>query len=150
MKYKTGNMFEIASKSDIVIATGNASIKKNGELVMGRGAALEMKTRCPWSAKVFGGMIKEVPTPYGGFPKYGVIMSSGYGIYQVKYHFKDKADLHLIQFSAFVLEDRANNFPEYNFHLNYPGIGYGGRTKEEVEPLLERLPDNVTIWEFEA
>lgn len=33
-------------------------------------------------------------------------------------------------------------------HLNFPGIGNGGLKRSNVLPLLERLPDNVKVWEL--
>lgn len=69
----------------------------------------------------------------------------GFGIFQVKEHFGDKADLELIRRSAVVLAEYARRYPDVQIRMNYPGIGWGCCHRREVEPLLTRLPENVTI-----
>ena len=44
--FKTGNMWDSWDDADLFLITTNAVIKVNGELVMGRGIALEARQRC--------------------------------------------------------------------------------------------------------
>ena len=155
MKIKYGDMFE-DNKDDIIMVTTNAFIKNNGSLVMGRGAALEMKTLFPGIEYVFGEYIKTYigkecfygiyffPNKYSKLPRL-------LGIFQVKYHFKDMADLELIRKSTVMLKNRIeklNPYYNYNFSLNYPGIGNGRLQERDVEEIISVLPDNVTIWKL--
>lgn len=71
---------------------------------------------------------------------------AGFGIFQVKEHFGDKADLELVRRSAIVLAEYARQHSDVQVRMNYPGIGWGGRRhRREVEPLLDCLPENVTV-----
>ena len=99
------------SIDDVILVTSNSYINYKDEVVMGRGAALEMKNKYPKTPYQFGRMIKYYVRHLG---KYGVIVLNLYatadeilfrqsgwvGLFQVKYHFKDKADLDLISYST--------------------------------------------------
>lgn len=149
-QFRIGNMFDDTNQlfTTNILITTNSFIKKDGTLVMGRGAALEYKNK--FSSfnvdKMWGDMIKEA---CGHLGMYGVIVEGRYGIFQVKRHFKDKADLDLIRYSIAWLLIRAIEKPQEEFHVNYPGIGFGRLRKEDVAPLLQVLPDNVFIWKKE-
>src|SRR3972149_2861395 len=55
--FKTGNMFD-APPPDLLCFTANATIKTNGALVMGRGAAKEVRDRFPGMGLKLGNTIK--------------------------------------------------------------------------------------------
>lgn len=69
----------------------------------------------------------------------------GFGIFQVKVHFRQHAELELIHRSASTLADYCHRHKDTAIRMNYPGIGYGRLNRAEVEPLLASLPDNVTV-----
>lgn len=147
----TGDLWSEIKTADVVLVTTNAIINKQGRLVMGRGAALEAATRYPALSFELAEKIKL----YGNKP-YGVIVLRPYahganlGIFQVKYHFKDNADLFLITNSAKKLGIIAEAFPDMRFAMNYPGIGYGRLKVSDVEPILtSHLPDNVFVYKKE-
>jgi hypothetical protein len=140
--FKQGNLFK--EKNGIKFVTGNSYLTKDLRLVMGRGAALELKTRSPGIDKIFGNIIDKT---CGHLRVYGLIKHDSCGVFQVKYNFRDKADLELIKFSAILLADEARKTDQI-IHLNYPGIGNGKLSKDIVRPLLDILPDNVHIWEL--
>jgi hypothetical protein len=140
------------SKSDIILVTANSYIKTNGELAMGRGAALELKNKYPHIAYSFGKMIQYYSKHLG---EYNVlirgeeeVVSQLYGIFQTKYHFKDNSDLGLVSRSVNKLHKLITTFPYLDkiFSMNFPGIGFGGLSFEEVYPLVEVLPDNVSLY----
>lgn len=135
------------SKDDIILVTANSYINQRGELVMGRGAALELKTMHPELPKIFGEMIKNCcgHMGYYGYLAYNYYKGKIYGIFQVKYHFKDNAHLKLIEKSTSDLCKFANTTTS-KISMNFPGIGYGRLLKKDVLPIIERLPDNVTIY----
>ena len=143
-----GEMFDKYQyqNTDVFLVTGNSYINSFGELVMGRGAALQLKQLAPALPKIFGSLIEQY---YGHLQEYNLIIIKllhDVGVFQVKTHFKSKADLRLIERSVFKLHQYARLFPWRHIVMNYPGIGNGGRTREEVEPLIKTLPDNVHIY----
>ena len=151
-QFRKGDMFEYKrSKDDVLFVTANSYIRKDGALVMGRGAAKEMKETYLGIDKLLGEIISR---RFNHLGKYGVIILYEYkhqnlGVFQVKYHFKDKAQVDLIKFSVTELLKYLPKNNQREFHLNYPGIGNGQLSKEEVEPCLVSLSNNVIIWEKE-
>lgn len=139
------------SKDTLILVTGNSYITKDSKLVMGRGAAKEAVERFPGIDYSIGKMIKDRDAH---LQRYGVLIDKftteklSYqllGVFQVKYHFKDIADLQLIKYSCDVLSTFV--LPWINsVSINFPGIGYGNRTMEEVLPIISHLPDNVTFY----
>ena len=138
--FREGNLYH---EDGIKFVTTNSYLTKDLRLVMGRGAAMELKTIFTGIDRIFGNMIHAT---CGHLGVYGIIKHDLYGAFQVKYHFMDKADPELIRYSAIMLKAEAGKADRI-IHLNYPGIGNGKLSKEEVRPLLNILPDNVHIWE---
>jgi hypothetical protein len=148
MKIKVGNLFD--SKDMFIFVTANSYITTKGDLVMGRGAALELATRYPDLKSEFGSIIKEW---CGHLGVYGTLVipvynehstldnRQTYGIFQVKKHFKNLAELDLIKISA----DMLNKNP-LTISMNFPGIGNGGLKAKDVLPIIEFLDDNVTVY----
>jgi len=143
MQLKCGNMWT-DSTADFKLFTANATVRKDGALVMGRGCALEAQQLFPGCNKVFGGIIKE----YDG-NIYGVILHPELplGAFQVKWHFKDYAQLELIEYSVKMLSSMALAQPDKTFAVNFPGIGYGRLDRSVVLKVIEGLPENVEVWE---
>jgi hypothetical protein len=150
MKIIKGNLWD--STSDIILVTANSFIKSNGELAMGRGAALELKIKYPNLAYGFGKMVQYYS---GHLKEYNVLIrgekesdSKIYGIFQTKYHFKDNSDLELISRSVDALCRLINTLPylDKTFSMNFPGIGNGGLSFNIVLPRVEKLPDNVSLY----
>lgn len=138
------------SDADVILVTTNATINRAGELVMGRGAALEAKLRFPDVPKMLARRI-----PANG--RYGVIILAqkyyttfnpgGFclGAFQVKYGYAEEARLDLIENSAAML---AALGPVGRVAMNFPGTGWGGLKREDVLPIIERLPDSVEVHEM--
>lgn len=150
MLYRRGNMWSVYQESDLFLITTNSYVRKDGELVMGRGIALEAKRRYPKLAKSAGdwltknGLVNDF---------YGImvdIMDGPLGLFQVKYHFADQADLSIISNSCQMLADWISETQLEKVNINYPGIGAGRLMKSQVSPILEQhlkdLP--VTVWEY--
>lgn len=152
MNLKKGNMWNEFEDSDLFLITANSTIKHNGELVMGRGIALEVKKRFPMFPKQVG---KEISLRKRFSPIYGITeavpgVPSQLRCFQVKYHWREKANIELIKYSTRLLSLVLKGGYYTNVHLNYPGIGNGNLSKREVEPVLEKyLSDinEITIWE---
>lgn len=149
--FRTGNMwFNYHMGFGLFLVTTNSYIKKNGELVMGRGAAKQLRDISPGIDSHFG---KEIKESCGHLGIYGLKISpfypmSRFGLFQVKKHFKDKADLNLIKESCDQLIKWCNENKGENVDLNFPGIGNGGLSYENVYPVVNQLPDQVNIWTY--
>jgi hypothetical protein len=132
----------------MIVVTTNAIVTPQGRLVMGRGAALEVKTKYPEIATQCG---RAIQRHFAIFPQmqyqtmYGFLEirpwtrpgKAGFGIFQVKRHFKDSARIELINYSCQVLSQwiRGNEF-DCPVRMNFPGIGNGKLKRETVEPIL--------------
>jgi hypothetical protein len=160
--YRQGDMFTEFDKQEgpkLLLATTNAVISKDGRLVMGGGAALELREKCPGIDREFAQILVAVMSVSNApaefkvpdHQRYGVILSHShpeYGAFQTKYHHRDPSDLSLIRYSCELLAAGALSRPKTTIFLNYHGIGLGGLIVEEVAPLLETLPDNVWVWRY--
>lgn len=134
------NVFDAGA--DITVVTTNSYVRSDGCLVMGRGAALEATRRLPGIALECGSLVREkaVKGLYGF-----LLVRRDFGLFQVKYHFRDTANLEVVARSAEMMARQARRYSDLTFALNYPGIGYGHRSEAEIEPILACLPNNVTV-----
>lgn len=144
MRLMKGNMW--SSNASLILVTCNSFVRQDGALVMGRGAALEAKTKYPQFPYEMGKYVKQCSDGI-----YGVLFSLQYsnpelGVFQVKRHFRDDADLDLIQLSIYKFIPAIAGYPLVA--MNMPGIGYGHLRRKQVLPLVKQLPDNVEVWEY--
>lgn len=152
MKLEYGNMFKEAPADSVLIATGNAFIRVDGAVVMGRGAAAQMAKIFPYCPFSFAATFNHL-SPYHlriirGYHPGANNFWRNIGLFQVKRHFKDAADLELIRQSTDRLVGVAALHPYTRYDMNYPGIGNGKLHRGEVAPIIGRLPNNVHIWQF--
>jgi len=153
-KYKYGNMFdELKPNNNLFVITTNSYIRKDGCLVMGRGAAKQLKDRFPKIEKYAGDYIKSFQKRKDDDDDY-CFFTLKYehhhiGFLQVKRFFKDDADLELIWDSIDCMQRFVEMAPWIKkVNINYPGIGFGGLTKKKVKPCLEELDKRFNIWQF--
>ena len=153
--FMNGNMW---GGSGSFIITTNSFVKKDGNLVMGRGIA---KQACnmfketssqPNIASHFGKAIKDTSGHLGEYnlilphPFHHKDLAYSIGAFQVKYHWADKADYDLIRRSTIVTRWFALTWHWVTINLNFPGIGNGHLDKDKVYDIVRVLPDNVIIW----
>lgn len=142
MLEQKGNLFDINTLryATGICVTTNGAVKRNGELVMGKGVALQAKTCFPRLPIQFGEMVA----------------ANGNRVYQVqeyihgnviyifsfptKYHWRDKSDLNLIAKSAEELSGLADlvGIRYGNIYLSRPGCGNGGLPWNQVKPVIKR------------
>lgn len=143
--YKQGNMWDSLNEVDHFIITTNAIVKRNGALVMGAGIAKKVRDNNPGIDVLCGQAIER-----GQYPdqQYGVILnvSGNLGLFQVKRHYKDYADINLIHYSTQMLYAHAIKHPDDQYAMNFPGIGNGKLAYNDVKPWTDSLPDNVQVW----
>ena len=145
MILEKGNMWDAFGKGIFMITT-NPSRRKDGAVVMGRGIALEAKTIFPklpydfgWLLECKGNCFIDEIGKYNGTPIW---------YFMVKDHWKNDANLSIIVSSLDSLKELSST-TNVRVDLNFPGIGNGKLPREAVLYLLEDLPDNVHIWEYE-
>lgn len=151
-----GNMWDCFGKVDLFLVTTNPIVNAKGELVMGRGIALEAKKKFPILPKKFADRYKEACHIQGyDDPMYpvntgqgGLFMGQPVGWFMVKHHWAENARLDIIEHSVRELGGLAESSPHRTYAVNFPGIGNGKLKREDVLPLLEVLPDNVHVWEY--
>ena len=129
--------------ADWRIITTNGYVKTNGECVMGRGCALEAKTRYPDVPLLLGKLIDKYGNVVQRIPNYGLIA------FPVKHKWNEEADYDLIKQSAQQLRLVAECYPEHEFVMPRPGCGNGRRSWDVVKTLLTDLPDNVKVITFD-
>ena len=169
MQKRVGSMFDVMTQARLVFmfVTTNAVIKKNGELVMGMGAANHAAKLWPALPAYFGNSIKR--EEYGiirpfidqihdihtlaqesvrhsgsiGFPTWWCI-----GALQTKRHYRQKSTTGMVANSLAKLGEFARIHSAIEVHVNMPGTGLGGLKVDEVQPLIDRLPNNVSVWSY--
>ena len=147
------NLWDV--QADVHIVTGNGMLKENGsKLVMGAGAAYEMRIRYPGIDIAFAEEVikcRSINHAYGSPRLYGytwAVYPSGHrlGILQAKYHYDDGSNLALIGYSLTKLLQAANiRGMDWTYAMNFPGIGLGGLKEKDVLPLLESIPLNLIV-----
>ena len=141
MREVFGDIWEYPA--DYICITTNGGVRKDGAAVMGRGVALQAKQRFPGIEFILGRSILE----YGNIFRMLTVEEKGLFIFPVKYHWRERADLTLIEKSTTDLRRAAELRPGRTFVLPRPGCGNGRLLWEQVKPVLERvgLPDNVHV-----
>ena len=134
MKEITGDLWDYHNQGHWICITTNGDVNKQGLAVMGRGVALQ-------AAERFRGLRAELAR---------YLLRSGNQVYvvhpfhvitfPVKHHWRDKADVHLIEQSAkqlmFLHETRES------IYLPRPGCGAGRLSWATVKPILTPILDD--------
>lgn len=148
MKIVKGNVFD--SKDDVILVSANSVLNSKNELVMGKGAALELAIKNPQIPIIAGRTV----TATG--PKYGIIVlgkinptdTQIFGLFQTKYNFASDSDLDLIRFSVDELNKYSERHPNFKISINFPGIGNGKLYRKDVLPIIQLLNDRITVYEI--
>ncbi len=127
------NTYRYPNHPSIVCITTNGILNNKKELVMGAGIALTAKQKFPELPKRLGILVGL----YGNLPFY--LAEENIVSFPTKYDWKDYSDLELIENSAYLIKMMIdlNGWP--NIYSPWPGRGMGGRTKEEIQPILEKI-----------
>ena len=147
-----GNLWHHLGEYDAFCITTNGMVKRNGEVVMGAGIAKQAKERFKDLPRVLGAFIR-----LRGNEPHLIDMQEWFKqdvplliSFPVKHHWKDKADLELIEISANLLKDMIDRQDFEKVALPAPGVGNGKRSWEhEVKPILEKVfgdDDRIDIW----
>lgn len=134
------NYKKVWGSKDVVFFTANQVVKRNGALVMGAGNAKAARDSVKGADMAFG---KKLGTKRVCTIKFKNIHL---GAFVTKTHFKGKSNINFVRLSIKVLYELATINPDWTFHLPYPAIGYGGLTREQLDPSMKCLPSNVLIY----
>lgn len=129
------------AEADLRVITTNPIVNAKGQAVMGRGCALEAKTRFPGLEVRFARLLKE----HGNRPMRLARLSDGSDLatFPVKHHWKEGADLDLIARSAALLVELADKFGYGSVLVPRPGCGNGRLSWEgDVRPILAPIFDD--------
>jgi hypothetical protein len=145
MILEKGNMWDVFDNTDIFMITTNPIMRQDGAIVMGRGIALEAKSRFPELPYQFGIAYKESQNRNVGMIGRFGLMDTPIWWFMVKEHWREPAQLSIIKESVKILKQIKVS---KRVDLNFPGIGNGRLAQEAVLPLLEELENNVHVWEY--
>jgi hypothetical protein len=154
MREVHGNLWNFAEYgfADVVVVTTNGSINRFGSAVMGRGCALQAKQRFPGIERLLAHYLRS----YGNRPfvlKKADCPPTSYSLVSmpVKHHWRDLADLDLIEQSANALVLMANKRAWQSIVLPRAGCGNGGLHWQHVQPLLAAIfDDRFTVVTYRA
>ncbi len=154
MKELRGELFDQIGKVDFICITTNGTTKNDGSAVMGRGCALQAKTRWMGIDRHLGALLQE----HGNVPLYlGVVdqnkvwrkgdarrstTETGIISYPVKTSWNNPADIELIKQSAWHLKNFLANWQVCQCVIPRPGCGNGLLIWEEVGPQLAPILDD--------
>lgn len=150
MILEKGDMWDVFGKTDCFIITTNPVVRNDGAVVMGRGIAKQVKDRFPEFPYDFARVRDPATLGYGAISNTGVVGRYDgqlMGFFMVKDHWREPAVLDIIEDSVSDIMEWANHYDRID--LNFPGIGNGGLDRALVLPIIEQLPDNVHVWEFD-
>jgi hypothetical protein len=147
MRVDTGDLWTYPA--DVRVITTNGVVMANGELVMGKGTALQAKERYPGIARELGQLVEA----NGNNPSsYTAPDGTRIWTFPVKWHWSTNADMDLIQHSAHRLMRLANLLQEVRAQtgrstdvtivMPRPGCGAGGRDWSAVKARIENLLDD--------
>lgn len=148
---KTGDIWK--QHCDALVITTNGAVRKDGAAVMGRGCALEAKQNYPGFEFVLGEQLLVKNRLYA-FASDMHPSETGFTwliTFPVKHHWRDRADLDLIELSVRQLRCVTEALFWQKVVMPRPGCGNGGRDWEtEVKPILEKyLDDKYEVYTYE-
>jgi hypothetical protein len=130
-----GNLWD--TPADWRCITTNGAVRSDGALVMGRGCAKQAHSMYPGLNKYLGNRITKEGNNVHAVIAHKIIT------FPVKHHWREKADLELIERSMNELLQYHEEFNLGRVLLPRPGCGNGQLDWEsEVKPLLEPLLEN--------
>lgn len=151
MMLRLGDMWSCYTEVDLFLVTANSYLTAtDARLAMGRGIAREARDRFPGIDRKLGAAIAR---DSGHLGYYGLLVSPEWpraklGLFQVKDDFRQPARADFIRRSAELLGLWLQDHPGATVALNFPGVGAGWLTRAAALPLIDWLPDTVSVWEL--
>jgi hypothetical protein len=145
MLEERGNIWKYYNQENLLVVPTNGTVKSNGECVMGRGLALQVKTKLPSFPKVLGTHIKEYGNIVGYFPIYALVS------FPVKWDWHKDADKLLIDRSLnelvylVKLLDLNTSYKGsllktfFKVYLTRVGCGNGNLDWADIKPMMSKV-----------
>lgn len=143
-----GNPYETCNARDVICVTTNGTVKKDGQAMMGRGAAKFVRdtfknidTKLGELIKAYGNRVFNLGTQeYAGKP---LILFS----FPTQADMSSKTDAALIKKSIEELVSLCDKFQlKGKVYLPVPCVRIGDATWQEIKPLLASLDDRFVIY----
>jgi hypothetical protein len=132
-----GDLWEAHALGHWVAITTNPVINSKGNLVMGRGVALEAARRFPELPRRLADLVGRYGNRVLAVPEYRLLS------FPVKHHWRDYASLSLIERSAHeIVDDRFMGVVRYPVYLVRPGCGNGRLQWAQVREIIAPILDN--------
>lgn len=148
MLEQRGNLWELVGPDDVLVITTNGFVRKDGLAVMGRGIAYQATQHDPDVAMRLGTSIQE-----HGNHVHQIHANPFWFSFPVKHHWKEQADIELIERSTQELAQIIDSYYPYYTNLIYmprPGCGNGRLKWEDVRPVIEPyLDDRFIVVDYE-
>ena len=144
-------------KGHVVLVTACQEIDHKNRLMIGHSAGWELRramlAKTSVDLAVYAGKWVKGLTRNLGKRPYGikVFKKARMGLFQTRYYYYEDSHETLIRLSATKLLTILKRYPNMKFHLNYPGIVFGGMSHNRVEPILNELfkdVKNLYIWQY--
>lgn len=149
-------LFDLIGKVNFICLTTNGTVKTSGSAVMGRGCALQAKTRWRGLDQHLGSLLKVhgnqpfflgIVDPYKNLKTtdIGPVFQGETGLlsFPVKHRWDQRADIELIKKSAWHLKTHTlKDWPLCSVIIPRPGCGNGGLNWADVKPQLEPILDD--------
>lgn len=144
MKEIVGDLWDYYMRLDCLICiTTNGVVRESGTAVCGRGCAKEATKNIPFFSRLLGEYILRRGNT-AGIMKTGPAEQEVF-VFPVKHNWRERADTYLIVESACALNFIAKGNPDTTFILPRPGCGNGRLWWADIKPLIDFLPDNVSV-----
>lgn len=134
-----GDIWKFHENGYPIVITTNGDINSKGLAIMGRGIALEMKTRFPEFPEFLAVHLSQYGNRVGYFHKYRVFT------FPTKYHWYEKSDINLIKQSARELASAVRWAQFDKVYMVRPGCSNGKLLWENVKPVIEPFLDDTFI-----
>lgn len=145
----TGDFWQYPA--DVYVITTNGTVKKDGKAVMGAGVAKQARDTYPGMDGLLGFLLvtqQNKPFCLGRITKNIPVEYAQLITLPVKHHWREKADLNLIERSLSLLEQEVQFAAEHSdkpietIAMVRPGCGNGGLSWDKVKPICSKYLDD--------
>jgi hypothetical protein len=129
----TGDIWHYHEAGYPIVITTNGDLNSRGQAIMGRGIALEMKTRYPEFPQELAIHLEHYGNKVGYFKFYNVFT------FPTKHHWFEKSDIELIKISALSLYVASGWAGFDKVYMVRPGCSNGKLLWRDVKPILDPI-----------
>jgi predicted NAD-dependent protein-ADP-ribosyltransferase YbiA (DUF1768 family)/O-acetyl-ADP-ribose deacetylase (regulator of RNase III) len=143
VSYTSGNIVD--DRAQVLVNTVNSQLSEFGNPVMGKGVALEFKSRFPSILKPYGDAIKSGELTPGRALLFDLPDGRKWAALATKDHFKDASQLEWVDKGLKELGEKVRAAGLTSIALPPPGCGNGGLDWKVVEPLVHKHLEGISV-----